>query len=182
MSTNPEELQRERERQREHDRENYVIQEAFNAKGNLDRGWMREILDVDDLEEKLQPQMVAKVQSMLNKQWIVSNLTDAEVHDRWYWLDVQKLKLLGAAPPEGSRVVGELRANIYNDRTENIRPLTSAERNAIDQIIKGLQNMVTRSRGGFEREQINTNIARTETESKNSNQQSSGGLRGLFSR
>lgn len=142
---------------------------------------MEEVLDVDDLEEHLQPNTVQKIQAMLNKQWILANLTDAETHDRVYWLEVMKYKILAEHPPDGSNVTGEVRAFLLDDPMEGLAPLTSYERNQIDQIITGLQNMVTRSRGGFEREQINTNIARTESQQE-SDEGGSGGLRGLFSR
>lgn len=171
--------QQEREKQREFQREQRLAQEAFNQQGNLSRGWLREILDTDDLENRLQEQMVIKIQQMLNRQWILANLTDAETHDRIHKLKVIKLKILGEAPPQESVVQGELRAWLYGDAEERIYALTAKERNSIDQIITTLQNMVTRSRGGFEREQINTNIARTENQSE-SDDDNSGGLSGLF--
>jgi len=130
------------------------LRKAFNDDGQLSRGWMREILDVEDLEQQLQPQMIEKIQGLINKQWMLANLTDAETHDRIYKLDVMKIKLYGEAPPEESELVGPIRAVVYDDPGEDIMPLTSAERNTIDQIIMTLQNMTTRSRGGFEREQI----------------------------
>lgn len=165
--------------QTQKDREAESLREAFNDDGQLSRGWMREILDVEDLEEQLQPQMIEKIQGMINKQWMLANLTEAETHDRIYKLDVMKIKLMGEAPPESSAMVGPMRAVIYDDEGEDIMPLTSAERNTIDQIILTLQNMVTRSRGGFEREQINTRIGRTETESDDESQES-GRLTTLF--
>lgn len=169
----------EREKQREFQREQRLAQEAFNNQGQLSRGWLQEILDTDDLESRLQEQMVVKIQQMLNRQWVLANLTDAETHDRIYKLEVMKLKLLGEAPPDESAVQGPLRAWLYDDEEERLQSLTAQERNSIDQIITTLQNMVTRSRGGFEREQINTNIARTESQqSKESESESR--LSGLF--
>ena len=171
--------QQEREKQREFQREQRLAQEAFNQQGQLSRGWLREILDTDDLENRLQEQMVVKIQQMLNRQWVLANLTDAETHDRIYKLEVMKLKLLGEAPPDESAVQGPLRAWLYDDEEERLRALTAQERNSIDQIITTLQNMVTRSRGGFEREQINTNIARTESQQEKENGSESR-LSGLF--
>jgi hypothetical protein len=156
------------------------LRRAFNDDGQLSRGWMREILDVEDLEEQLQPQMIGKIQGLINKQWMLANLTDAETHDRIYKLDVMKIKLYGEAPPEESAIVGPIRAVVYDDEGEDIMPLTSAERNCIDQIILTLQNMVTRSRGGFEREQINTRIGRTESDTGGQSKQQSTGLSGIF--
>lgn len=172
--------EREREFKRDLKREQRSLQQAFNQDGKLDRGWMREILDTNDLEKHLQEFTIAKIQAMLNKQWVLANLTDAETHDRVYKLEVMKYKILGEHPPEESAIVGPVRAFLHDDETEDLRPLTPQERNTIDQIIVTLQNMVTRSRDGFERKQINTNIARTESESSNENKDG-GKLTGLFS-
>jgi hypothetical protein len=169
----------QQERQRDFQREQQTLQQAFNQQGQLSRGWMREILDTDDLENYLQPYTIDKIQAMLNKQWVLANLTDAETHDRIYKLEVMKYKILGEHPPEESSIQGPLRAFLFDEEMEGLWALTAQERNTIDQIITTLQNMVTRSRGGFERKQINTNIARTETES-NGKDEKKGGYRGLF--
>jgi hypothetical protein len=186
MSQNGEgaaEMHKERERQREFKRdmtrEQQQLQQAFNASGGLSRGWMREILDTDDLEDNLQEHTITKIQGMLNRQWMLSNLTDAETHDVVYKLEVMKLKLYGEHPPQESGVVGPLRAFVYDDEREDLHPLTPQERNTIDQIIISLQNMIRRSRGGFERKQINTNIARTESEETGDDED--GAISGLFS-
>lgn len=166
--------------QAEQKQEQQTLQAAFNANDELDRGWMKEILETDDLEDKLQPWTISKLQAMLNKQWVLANLTDAETHDRVHKLEVMKLKILGEHPPSESEITGAVRAYVMDDETENLMPLTPQERNTIDQIITTLQNMVTRSRDGFERKQINTNIARTESESS-SDENSSGRFKGLWS-
>lgn len=172
-------VKEERARQREHQKEQRALQQAFNESGELSRDWMREVLDVDQVEQHLQPNTVNKIQAMLNKQWILANLTEAETHDRVFWLEVMKYKIYGEHPPEGSLVTGATRAFLLDDELEELEPLTPSERNQIDQIINGLKNMVTRSRGGFEREQINTSIARTEQQREE--EDTDGGLTGLFS-
>lgn len=168
------------EKRQEGKKEQETLRQAFNANGELDRGWMREILDTEDLEELLQPWTIEKIQAMLNKQWVLSNLTDAETHDRIYKIGVMKIKILGEHPPEESHIKGELRAFLYDDPTENLRELSPQERNTIDQIIMTLQTMVARSRDGFERKQINTRIGRTESESTES-ESSGGAFSGLWS-
>jgi len=175
-----EELKKQREqRQERRQREKMELQQAFNTSGELDRGWMREILNTDDLEEKLQPNTVTKIQAMLNRQWIIANLTEAETHDRIWWLEAQKYKIYAEHPRSDTGVEGPMRAFLMDDNVEQLRPLSARERNAIDQVVNGLKNMVTRARGGFERQQINTNIARTETGEDQSNE-GGGGMLGFF--
>jgi hypothetical protein len=173
--------QKLQEQQSKQQQEQQTLQAAFNADDELDRGWMKEILETDDLEEKLQPWTIPKIQAMLNKQWVLSNLTDAETHDHVHKLGVMKIKVFGEHPPSESEITGAVRAYVMDDESERLMPLTPQERNTIDQLIMTLQMMVTRSRDGFERKQINTNIARTESESSTDTEQKSG-LRGLLSR
>lgn len=170
---------KERERQRKYESEQERLRQAFNSEGKLDRGWMREILNTDDLEQYLDEYELDKVRALINRQWVLANLSDAQTHDRWYKLDVMKLKIYGEFPPDESVVQGPLRAVLMNDETEVLTSLTAEQRNIIDQIILSLQNMVTRSTGGFERKQINTNIARTEREDTE-NEDGGGKKFGLF--
>lgn len=173
------EVKEERQREREFQREQQFLTQAFNQQGELDRGWMRDILDTEDLEEYLPEATIKKIQAMINKEWVLANLTNAEAHDRRHKLEVIKIKILGTHPPEESAIVGPVRAFLFDNEREDLMPLTPAQRNTIDQIITTLQNRVTRGRGGFERKQINTNIARTESEASQP-EDSSGRFRGLF--
>lgn len=183
MSTNirqAKKQQRRRERRedkkRAEEKEERRLQEAFNANGNLDRGWMKEILNTDDLEQHLDEFELNKVRALINRQWVLANLTGAQVHDRWYKLEVMKIKILGSFPPDESAIQGPVRAFLYDDEMEQLTSLTAEQRNTIDQIIASLQNMLTRSKEGFERKQINTNIARTEREQTENEDKSKLGL------
>jgi len=174
------EIVAERERQRKHQQDQQRIQQAFNASGELKKSWMEEVLDVEEIEDNLQKNTIKHIQAMINKQWILSNLTKAETHDRVFKLEVMKLKILGTHPPDGSLVQGKVRAFLYDDKFEQLESLSARERNQIDQIITGLQNMVTRSRDGFERKQINTSIAVSES-GEEEQSDGSGSWGGLFS-
>jgi len=166
--------QRQEERQHDRDLEQQRIQRAFNQDGNLSRDWMQDLLDTDDLQSQLRPGTIDKIRALLNKQWIIANLNDAETHDRKFKLEVMKHKILDSHPPDKSRMNGKLRAFLYDDPIEELHPLTQHERTQIEQVITSLQNMATRSRGGFERKQQQTSIAKTETEDQDTDGDSSG--------
>jgi len=170
--------EKRREEERDEKKEQRRLQEAFNQQGQLDKGWMKEILNTDDLENHLDQFELNKVRALINRQWVLAHLSEAQTHDRWYKLGVMKYKILCSFPPDESAIQGDVRAFLFDDEYEKLTALTTEQRNAIDQIILSLQNMVTRSTGGFERKQINTNIARTERE--DSDQDDSGGRLGLF--
>jgi len=173
--------EKQRDFQREQQREQQALREAFNAQGELDKGWMREILDTEDLQEHLNQYEIDKVRALINKQWVLANLSEAQTHDRWHKLDVMKLKVYGAFPPGETPIQGPARAFMLDDETEVLMALSAEQRAVIDQIFTSLQNMTTRSTDGFERKQTNTSIARTETEQNSSDDDSDGSLRGLFS-
>jgi hypothetical protein len=175
-----EEQRRERERQREHQSEQQRLQQAFNQNGDLDKGWLDELLTTEDLEDELDTYQIRKIRALINKQAVLSKLSKAQVHDRWYKLEVIKFKILAEFPPEESAIQGRIRAFLKDDPYEELNALTAEERTAIDQIIMTLQNMVTRSSDGFERKQINTNIAKTESETQNRSEDNGGMFGGLF--
>lgn len=172
-----------RKQQTEHkaelEKEQRRLQQAFNQQGDLDKGWMREMLDTEDLEEHLDEYEMDKVRALINKQWVLSNLSEAQTHDRWYKLEVMRIKIYGEFPPEESSIQGPVRAFLFDDPKEQLTALSPEQRNIIDQIILSIQNMVARSTDGFERKQINTSIARSESEQETP-EKNSGGL-GLFS-
>lgn len=181
MSTGAKEIREERQQQRDHDREQHLLREAFNRNGNASQNFIKELLNSEDIvtggAEDLQEVTVAKIESMLSSNWVLANLTDAQEHDIRYKLEVIKYKVLGAHPPEESVITGPVRAFIFDDPMEDLQPLTAQERILIDELFETLKGRITRGRGGFERKQMNTNIAETRTQ-KDKEQKSA--FRGLF--
>lgn len=171
---------RERERQREHQKEQMELQEAFQREGQVTGSMVEEILDMDEVKESLNEFERDKVRGLLNTHLVLANFSDAEAHDRWLKLEVIKYKILGSFPPQESCIQGPVRAFLFDDASENLTALTPEQRNAIEQIIMTLQHMVTRSKGGFERKQLNTDYAATLNE-RPGEDDSKGRLRGLFS-
>jgi len=111
---------------------------------------------------------------------VLGNLTEAQEHDARHKLEVMKLKVLGMHPPPDSGIQGRYRAFLLDDEDEALDALTQQERILIDELFETLKTRFTRGRGGFERELIETNIARTET-GQDESEDDSGGLTGLFS-
>jgi hypothetical protein len=127
----------------------------------------------------LQDATVAKINNLLSRDWVVSNLTDAQEHDIRMKLEVVKLKVLGMHPPGQSHNTGKLRAFLLDDQDARLKPLTPEERILIDELFETIKARITRGRGGFERELMRTNIARSET-AVDEEDSEAGGLRGLF--
>lgn len=179
------EAQKEREREREFQEKQEVMRNAFNASGDMKRDFINELLKQDELKTggagDLQEVTVAKVQNMLSRDWVLANMTSAQEHDIRFKLEVMKYKVLGMHPPEESAITGPVRAFIFDDPMEELKPLTQQERLLIDDLFETLKARLTRGREGFERRQMNTNIAETHTRN-DSEDKKAGGLKGLFNR
>jgi hypothetical protein len=178
----------EKEEQREHERtmreKQAAMQEAFGGADGISKTAIEGMLSAEDISvggpDDLQEKTVAKIQSLLSRDWVLANLTEAQEHDARHKLEVMKLKVLGMHPPPDSGIQGQYRAFLLDDEDENLDALTQQERILIDELFETLKTRFTRGRGGFERELIETNIARTET-GEDEPEDDSGGLTGLFS-
>lgn len=177
-----EERQHQRKHQKEMAHEQGALQEAFNSEGQLGEAFIREIVSNDDLEpgtpEGLQDETITKIQNLISRDWVLANLTEAQEHDARWKLEALKLRIYGMHPPQQSYFTGDARAFLMDDKSEALNPLTQQERVLIDEFLETVKARFTRGRGGFEREQMNTNIARTETGGE---EESNNGGWGLFS-
>jgi hypothetical protein len=181
-----EEQRRQKQKDRKHKerttRQKEELRQAFNAEPEDGKAFIDQLISSQDLEggrpEALQDQTVSKIRNLLSRDWVVANLTDAQEHEIRHRLEVLKLKVLGMHPPPESYNAGELRAFLLDDEDERLRPLTDEERVLIDELFETVKARITRGRGGFERELMRTNIARSETAVDEDTEQSSGGIFG----
>lgn len=178
-----EEKQEERRFRAKQSEKEAELRAAFNANGGDQDAFIETLISQDDLDpgtpETLQDATVAKINNLLSRDWVVANLTDAQEHDIRNKLEVLKLKVLGMHPPAESYNTGKLRAFLLDDRDERLEPLTPEERVLIDELFETIKARMTRGRGGFERELMRTNIARSETAVEEEDTDD-GALRGLF--
>ena len=92
--------------------------------------------------------------NMVDKTWILGNLSDAEVHEIKWWMEVMYIKIKSRFPPKDSNIQGPLRAYYYADRDELLWALTDKQKIIISQMLKGIAVYVTRSKQGFQQEQL----------------------------
>jgi len=186
ISAKREQQQQEREHREEMQEEQAALQDAFNQQTKLSEGVIQELVSDEDITvgegdehgQILQAGTVAKINNMLSRDWVLSNLTEPQEHDIRYKLEVMKLKVIGMHPPEEG-ISGEVRAFLMDDREERLDPLTQQERVLIDELFETLKARLGRGREGFERKQQNTSIAHTQTGSDQEAESSTGW--GLFS-
>lgn len=175
--------QQEREEQRQFEREQRSLQEAFREDGKMSENYIEELLDNSELvvggTDDLQEVTVAKIQSLLSRDVVLGNHTEAQEHDIRWKLEVMRIKITGMHPPEDSCVTGATRAFLFDDEMEELQPLTQQERMLVDDLIEALKARITRSREGFERQQMNTSIAESHTKTDDTADTGGGLFRGL---
>lgn len=169
------EVRKERQRQREQQMHQQQVQ--FDG-DKLDRDYLESILDTDVLQE----QTITKIRSYIDRNWILSNRTEARNHDAFHKLDVMELKIKGLHPPSESAIQGPMRAFLFDNPSENLTALTSAERAELESFFDTLRYAVLpRGKDGFERRQLVTEVRESRTESESIGDDDGGRL-GLFRR
>lgn len=167
-----------RERQREREEQRHARQITFDSEGRLSRDYLEGVLDTTVLQD----QTIEVIRNYIDRNWVLANRNEAEQHDIFHKLVVMKHKILGSHPPQGSAIVGPVRAALFDDESEDLMPLSSPQRAEIDSFFDSLRfSLITRGRGGHERRLLDTQIRESRTESDTFRDDSSGGrLRGLF--
>jgi hypothetical protein len=167
-----------REQQLSREEQRHARQLRFDDQGRLSRDYLEAVLDADVLQENT----IKMLQNYIDRNWVLSNRGEARAHDIFHKLRVTQIKIEGMHPPSESAIVGPVRAFLFDDESEELWPLTAAERAEIDSLFDSLRYaLITRGDGGFERRLLDTEIRESRTESDTFKDNSgSGALRGLF--
>lgn len=108
------------------------------------------------LEKLMQTDMtdagINLLDNMVDRSFILGNITGAEYHDIKWQMQVMYLKIKANFPPEESEVTGDIRAFVLDDKDENLEALTGQQRTIIAQMIRGITMLVSRSKDGFQQE------------------------------
>jgi hypothetical protein len=128
---------------------------------DLDPDYVQQMVETD-----LQDGTAQMLSNMLSRDWVLSNLSEPEVHEiRWLartFVD----ELEAAHPSEESIWTGELREYASGDDTQRLRPLTEAQKLEITQLVQGFIARVARSKDGFQQEIFRKQISKTESEDR----------------
>lgn len=141
------EIQAERDRRQ---RESSIHQQ------NIQRSEQMDHKKAVYLEKLMQTDMndagIELLNNMLDRSFILGNITEAEYHDIKWQMHGMFLKIKAHFPPEESVVTGELRAFVLDDSNENLEPLTGQQRTIIAEMIRAITMLVSRSKDGFQQE------------------------------
>jgi hypothetical protein len=146
-----------REEQREEQRHQLNLSTA-DADQPMDRAYINEMTD-----HQLQEPTVGLLSNLLDRNFMLANFTDAEVHEYRWLARVARLHIESLHPPEDSFFQGRARAIAYDDPEENLKALSSQEKAVIRQFLMAVIARATRGREGWQQEMFNKSISASET-------------------
>lgn len=117
------------------------------------RRHLRELTD-HDLDENT----IRLMSNMFSKDFMLSNLTDAEVKEiKWIARSIAR-KIKRMHPHPNAAAQGEYRKLVFNDPNDGLKPLSSYQENLVDQATLDFLTRPPRSRGGWQQDELGKQI------------------------
>lgn len=113
-------------------------------------------------DHNLQDPTVDMLSNLLDQDFMLGNLQEAEVHEYRWLARVMKLEIESLHPNEDSLFQGDVRAAAFDDRAENIEALSAREKATIEQFLMATISRATRGREGWQQEMFNKTITASE--------------------
>jgi hypothetical protein len=140
-----EEMQEEQQANQDH-----VTNLQFQDDGAMDKGYIDKVTN-----SQLQQGTVDILANLLSKDFVLGNLSEAEVHEhRWLTRELV-LEVEAAHPRPNSMWRGRFRQVASGKERDALRPLDDAQKTTMQQFIQGVIARATRSRDGWQQEEVN---------------------------
>lgn len=140
-----EEMQEEQQANQDH-----VTNLQFQDDGAMDKGYIDKVTN-----SQLQQGTVDILANLLSKDFVLGNLSEAEVHEhRWLTREVV-LEVEAAHPRPNSMWRGRFRQVASGKERDALEPLDDAQKTTMQQFIQGVIARATRSRDGWQQEEVN---------------------------
>lgn len=151
----PEEMQEKQHKNRVNER---GVEAAMARAEEIHNDLLDEITDSD-----LNPDSRQLLKNLISKDFIFANLTEAEVTEMKWNLQLLRRKFYDMHPSQKSVIEGATRAYVYDDAGNTLSSLTQQERIIIDQFFEGVYKRVTRARKMRQQEILKTQIQQSVT-------------------
>jgi len=147
-------------------REQYREQiEQLNLQAQVDEDVDADYVEMM-LESGLRPGTAAMLQNLLSSDWVLSKMSEAEVHEaRWLARTIAD-EVIAMHPPEDSIWTGPIRRYASDDELQRLEPLNASQKTEIFQFIQGYIARVARSKEGFQQETFKKQIRKSEREDR----------------
>ncbi|MDR9382218.1 MAG: hypothetical protein RI560_11205 [Natronomonas sp.] len=147
----------EQQQQRQQANQEHMANLQFAADGSMDRGYIDQVT-----KSELDPGTVEILSNLMSKDFVLGNLNDAEVHEH-RWLSRELLLEVEAMHPNpGSMWQGRFRQVASGEERNGLRPLDDAQKTVMQQFIQGVIARVTRSKEGWQQEEVNKSYSVSE--------------------
>lgn len=141
----PEEMQQQQEANQEH-----MTNLQFADDGTMDSGYIDKVTN-----SQLQQGTVRVLSNLLSKDFVLGNLSEAEVHEH-RWLTRQLvLEVEATHPRTDSMWRGRFRQVASGIERDALEPLDDSQKTVMQQFIQGVITRATRSRDGWQQEEVN---------------------------
>lgn len=122
----------------------------FADDGTMDAGYIDKVTN-----SQLQQGTVNILSNLLSKDFVLGNLDEAEVHEH-RWLTRQLVLEVEAAHPRANSMwQGRFRQVASGRERDALEPLDDAQKTTMQQFIQGVITRATRSRDGWQQEEVN---------------------------
>lgn len=150
----PEEV---REEQRSDQAHNMNLDAGRARAEGMDRTYINEMT-----EHELDQGTVDILSNLLDRDFMLGNLSDAEVHEYRWLARVLRLEIEALHPNEESIWQGDLRAVAFDDRNDALPSLSEQDLSIIEQFLMAVIARATRGKDGWQQEMFNKTITASE--------------------
>jgi len=147
-----------REQQRQEQRHQMNLDGARAQSQGMDRTYINEMTD-----HELNQGTVDILSNLLDRDFMLGNLSDAEVHEYRWLARVLRLEIEALHPNEDSVFQGAVRAVAFDDRADALPSLSEQDLAIIEQFLMAVIARATRGKDGWQQEMFNKTIQASET-------------------
>lgn len=130
---------------------------AADPEQPMDRAYIEKMT-----EGSLQDPTKDMLQNLLSQDFLLGNLQEAEIHEYRWLARVMLLEIESLHPNEDSLFQGKIRAAAFDDKNQNIDPLSPREKAIVEQFVMGVIARASRGREGWQQEMFNKTISASE--------------------
>ena len=137
----------------------------IDGDGNVDREYLRELT-----KHQVDEHTIALMSNMFSQDFVLSNLTDAEVTEvKWLARNIAT-KIKRMHPSEKSVAQGDARKVYMEDPNDGLKSLSPHQQNLVDQAVLDFITRPPRSRGGWQQDEVSkqVRVSKTEDDSEDS--------------
>jgi hypothetical protein len=125
---------------------------------SMDRTYIREMTD-----HELDQGTVDILSNLLDRDFMLGNLSDAEVHEYRWLARVLRLEIEALHPNENSIFEDGVRMVAFDDRNDKLPSLSEQDLTIIEQFLMAVISRATRGKDGWQQEMFNKTIQASET-------------------